>query len=125
MNGFNVLHPMGFDSFGLPAENYAIKNKIHPEIAVKNNVKKFKKQLGLIGFDYDWDREIITSDPNFYKWTQWIFLKMFEKGLAYESYEPINFCPSCPPVLPMKMWKTENAKDAPRPLSKSRCVSGS
>ncbi len=95
MNGFNVLHPMGFDSFGLPAENYAIKNKIHPEIAVKNNVKKFKKQLGLIGFDYDWDREIITSDPDFYKWTQWIFLKMFEKGLAYESYEPINFCPSC------------------------------
>ena len=95
MNGFNILHPMGFDSFGLPAENYAIKNKIHPEIAVKNNVKKFKKQLELIGFDYDWSREIITSDPNFYKWTQWIFLKMFEKGLAYESYEPINFCPSC------------------------------
>src|SRR3989339_687342 len=95
MNGFNVLHPMGFDSFGLPAENYAIKNKIHPEIAVKNNVKKFKKQLELIGFDYDWDREIITSDSEFYKWTQWIFLKMFEKGLAYESYEPINFCPSC------------------------------
>ncbi|MBM2818251.1 MAG: leucyl-tRNA synthetase [Parcubacteria group bacterium] len=95
MNGFNVLHPMGFDSFGLPAENYAIKNKIHPEIAVKNNVKKFKKQLEFIGFDYDWEREIITSDPNFYKWTQWIFLKMFEKGLAYESYEPINFCPSC------------------------------
>jgi len=95
MNGFNVLHPMGFDSFGLPAENYAIKNKIHPEIAVKNNVKKFKGQLELIGFDYDWDREIITSDSEFYKWTQWIFLKMFEKGLAYESYEPINFCPSC------------------------------
>ena len=95
MNGFNVLHPMGFDSFGLPAENYAIKNKIHPEVAVKNNVKKFKKQLELIGFDYDWDREIITSDPGYYKWTQWIFLKMFEKGLAYESYEPINFCPSC------------------------------
>jgi len=95
MNGFNVLHPMGFDSFGLPAENYAIKNKIHPEIAVKNNVKKFKGQLELIGFDYDWDRGIITSDSEFYKWTQWIFLKMFEKGLAYESYEPINWCPSC------------------------------
>lgn len=95
MNGFNVLHPMGFDSFGLPAENYAIKNKIHPEIAVKNNIKKFKKQLELIGFDYDWDREIITSDPEYYRWTQWIFLKMFEKGLAYESYESINFCPSC------------------------------
>ena len=95
MNGFNVLHPMGFDSFGLPAENYAIKNKIHPEVAVKNNIKKFKKQLELIGFDYDWDREVITSDPEYYKWTQRIFLKMFEKGLAYESYEPINFCPSC------------------------------
>ncbi len=95
MNGFNVLHPMGFDSFGLPAENYALKNKIHPEIAIKNNIKKFKKQLEMIGFDYDWDREIITSDPDFYKWTQWIFLKMFEKGLAYESYEPINWCSSC------------------------------
>src|SRR3989339_393482 len=95
MNGFNVLHPMGFDSFGLPAENYAIKNKIHPEIAVKNNVKKFKKQLELLGPDYDWDREIITSDSEFYKGTQWIFLKMFKKGLAYESYEPINWCPSC------------------------------
>ncbi|MDE1988571.1 MAG: class I tRNA ligase family protein, partial [Patescibacteria group bacterium] len=95
MNGFNVLHPMGFDSFGLPAENYAIKNKIHPEVAIKNNIKRYKKQLEMLGFDYDWDREIITSDPNFYKWTQWIFLKMFEKGLAYESYEPINFCPSC------------------------------
>ena len=95
MNGFNVLHPMGFDAFGLPAENYAIKNKIHPEIAVKNNINKYKKQLEMLGPDYDWDREIITSDPNFYKWTQWIFLKMFEKGLAYESYEPINWCPSC------------------------------
>src|SRR3989339_133921 len=95
MNGFNVLHPMGFDSFGLPAENYAIKNKIHPEIAVKNNVKKFKGQLEMLGPDYDWKREIITSDSEFYKGTQWIFLKMFKKGLAYESYEPINWCPSC------------------------------
>lgn len=91
----NVLHPMGFDSFGLPAENYAIKHKIHPQTAVKKNIKKYKKQLEMFGFTYDWDREIITSDPNYYKWTQWIFLQMFKRGLAYQSYEPINWCPSC------------------------------
>lgn len=95
MNGFNVLHPMGWDAFGLPAENYAIKNKINPEIAVKKNIKYFKSQLEKIGFDYDWSREINTTDPKYYKWTQWIFLQMFKKGLAYESYEPINWCPSC------------------------------
>ncbi len=95
MNGFNVLHPMGWDAFGLPAENYAIKNKIHPEVAVKKNIKRFKEQLGIIGFDYDWSREINTTDPKFYKWTQWIFLQMFKKGLAYQSFEPINWCPSC------------------------------
>ncbi len=93
--GFNVLHPMGFDAFGLPAENYALKNKIHPRIATEKNVETYKKQLGLLGFNYDWSREINTTDPNYYKWTQWIFVKMFEKGLAYESYEPINWCPSC------------------------------
>lgn len=95
LNGYNVLHPMGFDSFGLPAENYAIKNKIHPQIAVEKNIKKFKTQLEKFGFTYDWDREIITSDPSYYKWTQWIFLQMFKAGLAYESNEPINWCPSC------------------------------
>ncbi|MBI5140410.1 MAG: leucine--tRNA ligase [Candidatus Vogelbacteria bacterium] len=95
MNGYNVLHPMGWDAFGLPAENYAIKNKIHPAVSVKKNIKKFKEQLGRIGFDYDWSREIDTTDPKYYKWTQWIFLKLLEKGLAYESYEPINWCPSC------------------------------
>ncbi|MDP1846079.1 MAG: leucine--tRNA ligase [Candidatus Moranbacteria bacterium] len=95
LNGFSVLHPMGWDAFGLPAENYAIQNKIHPEAAVKENIKTFKKQLGLFGFTYDWDREINTTDPEYYKWTQWIFLKMFEKGLAFESDEPINWCPSC------------------------------
>ncbi len=95
MKGFNVLHPMGWDAFGLPAENYAIKNKTNPNIAVRMNVKKFKKQLSLIGFDYDWNREINTTDPNYYKWTQWIFLQLFKKGLAYESNEPINWCPSC------------------------------
>ncbi len=95
MNGFNVLHPMGWDAFGLPAENYAIKNKINPDIAVKKNIKKFKGQLEKIGFDYDWSREINTTDPKYYKWTQWIFLQLYKKGLAFESSEPINWCPSC------------------------------
>ncbi len=95
LQGYSVLHPMGWDAFGLPAENYAIKNKIHPKIAVDQNIATFKKQLEKFGFTYDWDREINTTDPNYYKWTQWIFLKMFEKGLAYEAEEPINWCPTC------------------------------
>ncbi len=95
MQGFNVLHPMGWDAFGLPAENYAIQKQMHPKKAVEENIAKFKKQLQKLGFTYDWDREIDTTDQNYYKWTQWIFLKLFEKGLAYESEEPINWCPSC------------------------------
>ncbi len=95
MNGFSVLHPMGWDAFGLPAENYALKHKIHPRVAVEKNIARFKDQLEKIGFTYDWSREINTSDPSYYKWTQWIFLQLFKKGLAYESYEPINWCPSC------------------------------
>jgi len=95
MKGFNVLHPMGFDAFGLPAENYAIKNKTNPAVAVEKNVARYKEQLEILGFDYDWTREVNTTDPKYYKWTQWIFLKLFENGLAYESFEPINWCPSC------------------------------
>lgn len=95
MQGKSVLHPMGWDAFGLPAENYAIKNRVHPRKAVEKNVKRFKEQLKLIGLDYDWSREINTTDPEFYTWTQWIFLKLYEKGLAYQSFEPINWCPSC------------------------------
>jgi leucyl-tRNA synthetase len=95
MQGFNVLHPMGWDAFGLPAENFALKNKVHPRIATEKNVQTFKEQLFKLGFTYDWEREINTTDSEFYKWTQWIFLKLFEKGLAYESYAPINWCPSC------------------------------
>lgn len=95
MSGHSVLHPMGWDAFGLPAENYAIKMKIHPEAAVKKNIKRFKEQLKKIGYSYDWEREISTTDPAYYRWTQWIFLQMMKKGLAYESYEPINWCPSC------------------------------
>jgi len=99
LQGYSVLHPMGWDAFGLPAENYAIKNKVHPKIAVEKNVSTFKNQLEKFGFTYDWDREINTTDPEYYKWTQWIFLKMFEKGLAYESEEPVNWCPKCKTVL--------------------------
>ena len=95
MQGFNVLHPMGFDAFGLPAENYAIKMKTNPVDMMKKNVARYKKQLEILGFDYDWSREVNTTDPKFYKWTQWIFLKLLEKGLAHESFEPINWCPSC------------------------------
>ncbi len=95
MAGFEVLHPMGWDAFGLPAENYAIKNKVHPRVAVEKNIDTFKGQLSKLGFNYDWDREINTTDPEYYKWTQWIFLQLFKKGLAFESNEPINWCPSC------------------------------
>jgi leucyl-tRNA synthetase len=95
MQGFNVLHPMGFDSFGLPTENYAIKNKINPKVATQKNIATYKNQLEKLGFSYDWDREIITSDPKYYKWTQWIFLQMYKAGLAYQSNEPINWCPDC------------------------------
>lgn len=95
MNGFNVLHPMGFDAFGLPAENYAIKTGTHPSITTNDNIKMFRRQIKSLGFSYDWDREISTCESDYYKWTQWIFLKLFEKGLAYESDTPINWCPSC------------------------------
>lgn len=95
MHGFEVLHPMGWDAFGLPAENFAIKHKVHPRVAVDKNVARFKEQLSILGFDYDWEREINTTDPHFYKWTQWIFIQLLKKGLAYESHEPINWCPGC------------------------------
>ena len=93
--GYNVLFPMGWDAFGLPTENFAIKNKIHPKIVTKNNIARFKSQMQAIGFSFDWSREINTTDPSYYKWTQWIFLKMFEKGLAYKQEMPINWCTSC------------------------------
>ena len=95
LEGYNVLYPMGWDAFGLPTENYAITNKIHPHIVTENNIKNFKRQLKSIGFSFDWDREINTTDPSYYKWTQWIFLKLFEKGLAYKQEMPINWCTSC------------------------------
>ncbi|MDY6314210.1 MAG: leucine--tRNA ligase, partial [Clostridia bacterium] len=95
MQGYNVLYPMGWDAFGLPTENYAIKNHIHPRIVTEQNVANFKRQLKSLGFAFDWEREINTTDPGYYKWTQWIFLKLFEKGLAYKQEMPINWCTSC------------------------------
>lgn len=95
MNGFNVLHPMGFDSFGLPAENYAIQTGTHPAITTEKNINVFRRQIKSLGFSYDWDREISTCDPEYYHWTQWIFEKLYDKGLAYESQAPINWCPHC------------------------------
>ena len=95
MQGWNVLHPMGWDAFGLPAENFAIKTGIHPRVTTDKAIANFKRQINSIGFAYDWDREINTTDPNYYKWTQWIFLQLFKNDLAYEGVIPINWCPSC------------------------------
>lgn len=99
LQGYNVLYPMGWDAFGLPTENFAIKNHIHPAVVTKQNVKRFKEQLTSLGFSFDWSREINTTDPAYYKWTQWIFLKLFEKGLAYKKEMAVNWCPSCKVVL--------------------------
>ena len=118
MSGNNVLHVMGWDAFGLPAEQYAIKNKVHPRVAVEKNTTRFKEQLAVIGFDYDWSREINTTDPEFYRWTQWIFLKLFEKGLAYESHEPINWCPTCQTGLANEDLDGGNCERCDTPVEK-------
>ena len=99
LQGYQVLHPMGWDAFGLPAENFAIKNNMHPRITTATNIANVKRQLHEISALYDWDKEVDTTDPDYYKWTQWIFVKMFEKGLAYEKEMPLNWCPSCKCVL--------------------------
>ena len=99
MEGYNVLFPIGYDAFGLPTENYAIKNHMHPREVTETNIKRFTQQLKMLGFSFDWDRCVDTTDPDYYKWTQWIFLKMFEKGLAYKTSMPVNWCTSCKCVL--------------------------
>ena len=91
-NGYNVLYPMGWDAFGLPTENFAMKNHIHPAIVTKKNVDHFREQLKALGFSFDWDREINTTDPEYYKWTQWIFLQLYKKGLAYKKEMNVNWC---------------------------------
>ncbi len=99
MKGFNVLHPMGWDSFGLPAEQYAVRTGTHPAVTTTQNIDNFRRQLKALGFSYDWEREFATSDPQFYKWTQWIFTKLYEKGLAYEAEASVNYCPALGTVL--------------------------
>ncbi|MDU5504781.1 MAG: leucine--tRNA ligase, partial [Anaerococcus vaginalis] len=95
LQGENVIYPMGWDAFGLPTENYAIKNHIHPAIVTRDNIKNFKAQMKSIGFSFDWSKEVNTTDPNYYKWTQWIFIQLYKNGLAYKKEMPVNWCPSC------------------------------
>ena len=95
LHNYNVLHPMGWDAFGLPAENDALKKGAHPVSNTRRNIANFKRQLLEMGAMYDWSREVNTSDPSYYKWTQWIFIQMFNKGLAHKAWMPINWCPSC------------------------------
>ena len=99
MDGYNVLFPMGYDAFGLPTENFAIKNHIHPATVTHNNIENFRKQLQMLGYSFDWDREVNTTDPSYYKWTQWIFLQLYKHGLAYKTSMPVNWCTSCKCVL--------------------------
>ena len=99
MEGYNVLFPIGFDAFGLPTENFAIKNHVHPAVVTQQNIKNFTRQLKMLGYGFDWDRCVDTTDPNYYKWTQWIFLQLFKNDLAYKTTMPVNWCTSCKCVL--------------------------
>ena len=99
MDGYNVLFPMGYDAFGLPTENYAIKNHIHPAKVTHDNIENFRRQLQMLGYSFDWSREVNTTDPSYYKWTQWIFLQLYKHGLAYKTTMPVNWCTSCKCVL--------------------------
>ena len=119
-SGYNVLHPMGFDSFGLPAENYAIKTGTHPAITTAANIERFRQQIKALGFSYDWDREVDTSSDDYYRWTQWIFLKLFEKGLAYEAESPINWCPSCKTGLANEEVKDGACDRCGEPVTRKR-----
>ncbi len=118
MKGFNVLHPMGWDSFGLPAEQYAIRTGTHPAVTTAANIQTYKRQLESLGFSYDWDREIATSDPSYYKWTQWIFTKLYEKGLAYEAEALVNFCPALGTVLANEEVENGKAKEGGYPIER-------
>jgi leucyl-tRNA synthetase len=116
--GFNVLHPMGWDSFGLPAEQFAIRTGTHPAVTTKANIDTYRRQLESLGFSYDWDREIATSDPTYYKWTQWIFTKLFEKGLAYEAEINVNFCPALGTVLANEEVENGKSKEGGYPVER-------
>ncbi|MFQ6608954.1 MAG: class I tRNA ligase family protein, partial [Fidelibacterota bacterium] len=99
MKGFNVLHPMGWDAFGLPAEQHALETGTHPSVTIAENIENYRRQLKMLGFSYDWDREINTTDPKYYKWTQWIFLQLYKRGLVYQAEVPVNWCPELGTVL--------------------------
>ncbi len=119
MNGFHVLHPMGWDAFGLPAEQYAIKTGTHPRETTQRNIETFRRQLQMLGFSYDWDREISTTDPNYFRWTQWIFLQLFKRGLAYQAEVPVNWCPTLGTVLAneeVEEWREKGHEVERRPL---------
>lgn len=116
--GFNVLHPMGWDSFGLPAEQFAIRTGTHPAVTTKVNIDTYRRQLESLGFSYDWDREVATSDPSYYKWTQWIFTKLFEKGLAYEAEINVNFCPALGTVLANEEVENGKSKEGGYPVER-------
>ncbi len=116
--GFNVLHPMGWDSFGLPAEQYAIRTGTHPALITRKNVDNFRRQLQSLGFSYDWDRELATSDPKYYKWTQWIFTQLYEKGLAYEAEMSVNFCPALGTVLANEEVENGRSKEGGHPVER-------
>ncbi|MCL5010862.1 MAG: leucine--tRNA ligase [Patescibacteria group bacterium] len=117
MKGFNVLHPMGWDAFGLPAENYAIKTKVHPDKSTHQNIKHFKEQIKSFGFSYDWQREIDTSSPEYYKWTQWFFLFLYKNGLAYKAKAPVNWCPKCQTVLANEQAQNNKCDRCESPVS--------
>src|SRR5690348_3158709 len=116
MRGFNVLHPMGWDSFGLPAEQYAVRTGTHPSISTKANIDVFRRQLKSLGFSYDWSREIATSEASYYKWTQWIFTKLYEKGLAYEAEMSVNYCPALGTVLANEEVDMGKSKEGGHPV---------
>lgn len=116
--GFNVLHPMGWDSFGLPAEQYAIRTGTHPAISTEKNINNFRRQLCSLGFSYDWDRELATSEPSYYKWTQWIFTKLYERGLAYEAEMMVNFCPALGTVLANEEVEEGKSKEGGHPIER-------
>jgi len=118
MKGFNVLHPMGWDSFGLPAEQYAVRTGTHPAVSTKANIDTFKRQLKAMGFSYDWSREVATSDPTYYKWTQWLFTKLFEKGLAYEAEMTVNYCPHLGTVLANEEVENGRSKEGGHPVER-------
>ena len=117
MRGYNVLHPFGYDAFGLPAENAAIEHNIHPEIWTRSNIDTIRRQIKKIGISYDWSREISTCDEDYYKWTQWIFLKLFERGLAYRKKGAVNWCPRCQTVLANEQVKDGKCERCGTPVT--------